>query len=167
PGMPILLNQIRLLAFIALFCVAWLNAAVGKPVEAPSTERRIPGEAAVRYRIRSAWERHRELILATAAVIGLQSILIVGLIVQRSRRKRAEQSLRDSEERMSLAAEAANLGMWVWDVGRDEIWMTAKGRVLFGFAPDARLDSAALIARVHPEDRPTRASAIRRALEHH
>jgi PAS domain-containing protein len=30
--------------------------------------------------------------------------------------KRAKGSLRDSEERMSLAAEAANLGIWVWDV---------------------------------------------------
>ena len=163
--MPILLNQIRLLAFIALFCVAWLNAAVGKPVEAPSTERRIPGEATVQYRIRSAWERHRELILATAAVIGLQSILIVGLIVQRSRRKRAERSLRDSEERMSLAAEAANLGMWVWDVGRDEVWTTDKGRALFGIEPDTRLDYATLISRVHPEDRVARDSAIRRAIE--
>jgi two-component system sensor kinase FixL len=163
--MPILLNQIRLLAFIALFCVAWRNAAVGKPVEAPSAERRIPGEATVQYRIRSAWERHRELILATAAVIGLQSILIVGLIVQRSRRKRAERSLRDSEERMSLAAEAANLGMWVWDVGRDEVWTTDKGRALFGIEPDTRLDYATLISRVHPEDRVARDSAIRRAIE--
>ncbi|MGA8477577.1 MAG: PAS domain S-box protein [Chthoniobacterales bacterium] len=163
--MPILLNQIRLLAFIAAFCVAWLNAAVGKPVEAPSTERRIPGEATVQYRIRSAWERHRELILATAAVIGLQSILIVGLIVQRSRRKRAERSLRDSEERMSLAAEAANLGMWVWDVGRDEVWTTDKGRALFGIEPDTRLDYATLISRVHPEDRVPRDSAIRHAIE--
>src|SRR3979411_3449985 len=98
--MPILLNQIRRLAFVAAFCVAWLNAAVGRPIEAPSTESRIPGEATARYRIRSPWERHRELILATAAVVGLQSVFIVGLIVQGSRRKRAERSLRDSEERM-------------------------------------------------------------------
>jgi PAS domain S-box-containing protein len=163
--MPILLNQIRLLAFVAAFCVAWLNAAVGRPIEAPSTESRIPGEATARYRIRSPWERHRELILATAAVVGLQSVFIVGLIIQGSRRKRAERSLRDSEERMSLAAEAANLGMWVWDVMRDEIWITDKGRALFGFAPDTRLDHAALIARVHPEDRAARDSEIRRALE--
>src|SRR5258708_1887526 len=163
--MPILLNQIRLLAFIAVFCVAWLNAAVARPLEAPSTESRIPGEATVRYHIRSTWERHRDLILATAAVVGLQSVFILGLIIQGSRRKRAERSLRDSEERMSLAAEAANLGMWVWDVVKDEIWMTDKGRVLFGFTPDARLDSAALIARVHPEDRAARDSEIRRALE--
>src|ERR1700730_5845872 len=163
--MPIVLNQIRLLASIAVFSVAWLNAAVARPLETPSAESRIPGGATVRYRIRSPWERHRELILATAAVFGLQSVLIVGLIIQGSRRKRAERSLRDSEERMSLAAEAANLGMWVWDVVRDEIWMTDKGRVLFGFTPDTRLDSAALTARVDPEDRLYAKSEISGALE--
>ena len=42
---------------------------------------------------------------------------------QRLRMKRAERSLRDSEERMNLAAEAAKLGMWVWDVARNEVWM--------------------------------------------
>jgi two-component system, LuxR family, sensor kinase FixL len=181
--MHILLNRIRLLAFIAVMCVAWFNPAVGRPVEALSTvkktvlinwralkkwhvsESQILGEATVRYRTRSPWERHRELILATAAVVGLQSMLIVGLIVQRSSLKRAERSLRDSEERMSLAAEAANLSMWVWDVVRDEVWMTDKGRAWFGIGPDIRLDYATLNARVHPEDRVARDSAIRRAIE--
>jgi PAS domain S-box-containing protein len=129
------------------------------------SESRIPKEATVRYRNPSLWERHRGLILATAAVVGLQSVLIVGLIVQRSRRKRVERSLRDSEERMSLAAEAANLGMWVWDVGRDEVWTTDKGRALFGIEPDTHLDYATLISRVHPEDRAARDAAIRRAIE--
>jgi PAS domain S-box-containing protein len=131
------------------------------------SESRIPAEATVLYRDPSLWEKHPRLILATAAVVGLQSVLIVGLILQRSRRKRAEESLRDSEDRMSLAAEAANLGMWVWDVVKDEIWMTDKGRALFGIAPDTRLDYAALVARVHPEDRAARDAAIRRALETH
>jgi two-component system sensor kinase FixL len=117
------------------------------------SESRIPGEAAVRYRDPSLWEKHRRLILATAAVVGLQSVLIVGLIVQQSRLKRAEGSLRDSEERMNLAAEAANLGLWVWDVVRDKIWTTDKGRALFGFAPDERLDYATLIALRESEAR--------------
>jgi hypothetical protein len=34
--MPILLNQIRLLAFIAFFCVGWLDPTVGGPAEALS-----------------------------------------------------------------------------------------------------------------------------------
>ena len=43
--------------------------------------------------------------------------------------------------------------------------MTEQGRSLFGFKPDARIDFAATIDRVHPEDRAARESAIRRALE--
>src|SRR5258708_19854765 len=43
--------------------------------------------------------------------------------------------------------------------------MTDKGRALFGFAPDTRLANAALISRVHPEDRTARAAAIKRAIE--
>src|SRR5271165_4194872 len=117
------------------------------------------------YRDPSLWEQHPRLILATAAVVGLQSLLILGLILQRSRLRRAEGSLRDSEERMSLAAEAAELAMWTWDILRDQIWMSDKGRALFGIAPDTRLDLAALSARVHPEDRAARDAAIRRALE--
>ncbi len=129
------------------------------------SESRIPREATVLYRDPNLWEQHPRLIIATVVVVGLQSLLILELIVQRSRLKRAEGSLRDSEGRMSLAAEAANLGMWVWDVVKDEIWMTDKGRALFGFAPDTRLDYAALIARFHPEDRAAQDAAIRCALE--
>ncbi len=81
------------------------------------------------------------------------------------RAARLSDDLRDSEERMSLAAQAANLGMWVWDVARDEVWMTDEGRALLGFARDTRLDAAALISRVHLEDRTARASAIKRAIE--
>ena len=45
------------------------------------SESRIPREATVLYREPSLWEQHPRLILATAAVVGLQSLLIVGLIV--------------------------------------------------------------------------------------
>jgi PAS domain S-box-containing protein len=66
---------------------------------------------------------------------------------------------------MTLAAEAANLSMWSWDLGRNEIWMTDKGRALLGFTPDEPLHYAALAARVHPADRPARDAAIKGALE--
>ena len=156
--MPIV-NSIHRLAFVAVFFAASFNAAAARPVEAVGAVEKIALKGP------KLWEQHRELILGTAAIIGLQSMLIVALIVQGSRRKRAEQSLRDSEERMSLAAEAANLGMWVWDVAKNEFWMTDKGRVLFGFASDAPLDQAALTRRVHPEDLAARDAAVRRALD--
>jgi PAS domain S-box-containing protein len=95
----------------------------------------------------------------------LQAVLITGLTVERLWRRRVEASLRQSEERMSLAAEAANLALWMLDVGRNEIWTTDKGRALLGFTPDERLDYKVLTTRVHPEDRAARDAAIRGALE--
>ena len=80
------------------------------------SENRIPAEATVLYRDPSLWDKHPRLILGTVAVVGLQSLLIVGLIVQGSRRKRAEEALRDSEQHMGLAVSAAELAMWTWDI---------------------------------------------------
>jgi PAS domain S-box-containing protein len=75
------------------------------------------------------------------------------------------QRLSESEQRMSLAAEAANLGMWVWDSVRDEVWITETGRALFGFAPGQRLNYEAFVQRVHPEDRTGRDAALRQTLD--
>ena len=40
----------------------------------------------------------------------------------------SEAALRESEMQISLAANAANLGLWVWDVKEDHIWMMEKRR---------------------------------------
>jgi PAS domain S-box-containing protein len=75
------------------------------------------------------------------------------------------QRLRESEERMRLAADAANLGMWIWEIAGDDVWMTEKGRALFGFKPEASIDYAAILDQVHPEDRAVRQAAIQQALK--
>ena len=129
------------------------------------SEQRLPFGSIVRFKEATYWEQNRRLILGTVSLCAVEAILIGALLVQLRRRRLAERSLRDSEERMNLAAESANLGMWVWDVARDEVWMTDKGRDLFGFAQDTRLDNTALTTRVHPEDRAARVAAIKRALE--
>ena len=43
--------------------------------------------------------------------------------------------------------------------------MSEQGRSLFGFTPDARLDFAATVERVHPDDRLAREGAIMQAVE--
>ena len=65
----------------------------------------------------------------------------------------SEINLRESQERMELAASAAELGMWMWDIVRDEIWITDKGRALFGFAASEKLDFDRFRRVLHPEDR--------------
>jgi two-component system, LuxR family, sensor kinase FixL len=75
-----------------------------------------------------------------------------------------EAELRETEERMELAASAAELGMWMWDIVRNEVWITDKGRALFGFAPSEKLDFDRFRSRLHPEDRESVLKAVENSL---
>jgi two-component system sensor kinase FixL len=80
------------------------------------------------------------------------------------RLQESEVDLRETRERMELAANAAELGMWMWDILRDEIWITDKGRALFGFAPSKKLDFDCFRSRIHPEDRQLVREAVENSL---
>jgi C4-dicarboxylate-specific signal transduction histidine kinase len=69
------------------------------------------------------------------------------------RLQQQETQLRATEQRMDLAASAADLSLWEWDVRRDEVWMTDRGRYLFGSEEHEPIDLARLLGRVHREDR--------------
>ncbi len=68
-------------------------------------------------------------------------------------RRLSEAALRDTEQRMELAAAAAGVVMWTWDIPRDEVWLSAKDRALFGFSPGEKLSAERIRSVVHPEDR--------------
>jgi two-component system, LuxR family, sensor kinase FixL len=78
--------------------------------------------------------------------------------------KLAEQ-LRESECRMELAARAAALGFWTWDVARDEIWATHSARSLFGFGPSERINLMRFLDAQHRDDRDAVKQAIEKALK--
>ena len=65
----------------------------------------------------------------------------------------SEAGLRESEERLSLAFDAADFGIWVRDLARHEIWASDRWRKLFGFAPSERLELEGILQRLHPDDR--------------
>jgi PAS domain S-box-containing protein len=69
--------------------------------------------------------------------------------------------LHESEQRMTLAAEAANLGIWIRDLLHNDIWASAKWRELFGFGPTERLEMEDVLRRIHPEDQ----QAVRKIME--
>ena len=74
-----------------------------------------------------------------------------------------EAALRESEESIALAAEAAHLGVWELDLTTNEVWLSDKERSLFQLN-DERVTYEDFQARVHPEDRATRDDAIKMAL---
>jgi two-component system, LuxR family, sensor kinase FixL len=81
-----------------------------------------------------------------------------------ARASRLAQELKESEQRMSLAAHAAKLGLWVWEMATDEIWTTDQGRELFGFSRMERLNLARFLGSLHPGDREVVREEIARSL---
>jgi two-component system, LuxR family, sensor kinase FixL len=72
--------------------------------------------------------------LAIVMAMGYELSLDVVRAAQLARQLQAsEATLRESEQRLSLAADAGNLGIWIRDLVGDEIWATDKWRELFGF----------------------------------
>lgn len=78
-------------------------------------------------------------------------------------RKTVENTLRERDERVGLAAETANLALWTVDFEQSESWMSDKGRELFAFRPDEPFSREAFLTRVHPEDREKVNEAIEQA----
>ena len=64
-----------------------------------------------------------------------------------------DQALRESEERMRVAAEAINLGIWEWDLTKDEIWATNARRALVGWPASGKIDWNNFLSSLHPDDR--------------
>ncbi|HSU56306.1 MAG TPA: PAS domain S-box protein, partial [Candidatus Dormibacteraeota bacterium] len=68
-------------------------------------------------------------------------------------RKRAEEALRQSEERLSMASEAAGAGLWRMHLESGEVWVTPRMRELLNFKPDEDLSFEKFVWAVHPDDR--------------
>jgi PAS domain S-box-containing protein len=87
----------------------------------------------------------------------------ISVVEDISARKEAEQKLRDSEERLRLATEAAGLGVFEWNVQTDStVWENQRMYEIFGHTPsDGTLGKVKLIENyVCPED----AAGLERAL---
>ena len=72
--------------------------------------------------------------------------------------------LEASDKRLNLAADSADLGLWEWDIVRNEIWITDRGRSLFGFGGSEKLDFDRFRSRLHPEDRESVLNAVENSL---
>jgi len=127
-------------------------------------QKNLPSGSAVLFHRPSLLEQHRYLISATAAVVVVQSLIVAGLLFQRRRRRQAEQSLKESEDRMTFAAASASIGLWHIDRETNQLWATEHCRAIFGLPADADLTRETFLAATHPEDRSIAAAALRGTL---
>ena len=73
--------------------------------------------------------------------------------------------MHESEERLSLIAASAGVGLWVLQADTGRILATEKARELFGFAPDQDVDLDGIFALCHPDDRERVRRIVRQSLE--
>ncbi|MEO6476339.1 MAG: ATP-binding protein [Luteolibacter sp.] len=62
------------------------------------------------------------------------------------------QSLKTSEQRLALSTEAAQLGAWEWNINARTLWISAKGRELYGFPASGEIDLEHFLACLDPHD---------------
>ena len=106
-----------------------------------------------------------QILVATFALFVLEALLIVAVIVQSRRDRVLERLFRESEERMSFAAECANLGFWRWEPKTGGFWASPHCLKMFGIFPGEIFSMEKMSAPVHPEDRAKVEKAISEAIE--
>lgn len=92
-------------------------------------------------------------------------VRMVGIDLDATERKAAEQALADSEARLLLAQEAGGIGFWDWDLVSGKTNGSPAYFKLYGLPPDAPMpDFAGWLGMVHPKDRDRAAAAAKNGL---
>ena len=78
-------------------------------------------------------------------------------------RRRRELSQRESEERLNLAADSAEAGLWTLDYSTGVFWATERALTNFGYSGDDVVNMERLKASVHPDDWDIVRGAIERS----
>jgi PAS domain S-box-containing protein len=79
--------------------------------------------------------------------------LIAQVFTNALARRRHELAMQASEERLTLAADAAGAGLWTYDYASRLLWATDRARAIFGFPADEVLTFDRFESAVHPDDR--------------
>jgi len=119
----------------------------------------------------SGWSAVAVLAAGLAAALLVGELMVARVPAGKARRlfverRRAEEALRASEDRLRLALDAGGMGAYDWNVGTGELLWSEQLERLHGLAPGTfgRTFEAAL-SRVHPDDRELFRLAVADALE--
>ncbi len=90
--------------------------------------------------------------------------LVAQIFANALARKRSDQALRESEERMTLAAQAAEFGVWAWNIAANQVWGSERWLNLFGFVSGEKASFEDVLERIHRDDRERVEQEVRRAV---
>ncbi|MBS3953374.1 MAG: sigma 54-interacting transcriptional regulator [Methylomicrobium sp.] len=91
--------------------------------------------------------------------------LIANVYANVLERKRNLQMLQSREEQMRLAAEAADIALWVWNIPLDMIWATDRARAMYGVSSDDELNMRRFLECLHHKDRERIKDVVEKAFK--
>src|SRR6266542_479903 len=99
------------------------------------------------------------------AYLGIVAALGYELSHDLIRAARLARELELSEKRLTLTADSAGVGLWDWDLNKNEIWVTPTRRAQLGFPESGKITFQDLVSRWHPDDREQVRLALMEAVE--
>ncbi len=119
----------------------------------------IPPMETVRYRKDGS---PVDVIVAGSPILVRNELIgVVGVYTDITKRKRAEEALRVSEERFALAVQGSNDGIWDWDLQNNSLYWSPRLKELLGYADDELdIDFDTFDSLLHPDDKGRVGEAI-------
>jgi len=90
-------------------------------------------------------------------------IRLFGAALDISKRKWAEMASHESEERLRLATNVSNVGIFDYDHRADSLYWSPEQRRIYGVGPDEIVNLDLSLSRIYPDDRDRSMAAIRSA----
>jgi len=140
------------------------------PVEELMRELRAPPfDAPLRVTPADIWRRYYPIILVLAAATGLVLFMVLrlGMVNRKLSASQSESAaiadrLRISEERLRLAVNGVNDGIWDWDLRAKTLYLSPKWKEMIGYRDDELANvRASFDDHVHAEDRPEVYAALK------
>jgi PAS domain S-box-containing protein len=116
-------------------------------------ESALPPGSIVRFKEFSLWETYKWWIAGFLSFLVVQSVLIAGLSISLSRRKRAEAALSRSEANLKSSQEVARMGGFIFNIPKDSLTWSEGTEEVFGVPAESKLNYRAFLQMVHPDDR--------------
>jgi len=127
-------------------------------------ESALPPGTLILYREPTLWESYRNYIIPAILLILAQALLIAALLWQRSRKRKAEAVLRESEKRFRVMADTTPSLVWMCDSHGKIVYRNERLIAFTGSDPAAGF-SDTWASHAHPDDLRNLLDTVSQALE--